>query len=221
MNYIYFDFDGTIADSIELNVEIFNILSLKYGFKKVDIEKTDYYRTLNSQEILREFNIPFFKIPFIVADYKKEVQKRLNQLSPIEKIPDIVEILAKKYFLGILTSNSTKNVNYFLSMHNLSKYFSDVRSERKLLQKDKALKKIIKYHGIKSQQIVYVGDETRDIVAASKVHIKNIGVTWGLNSKKALIDKSAYKIADTPSEIPEIIEKCFSEDSENVKIADS
>ena len=36
------------------------------------------------------------------------------------------------------------------------------------------------------EDVVYVGDETRDIVAARKLGIRVAAVTWGYNSSEAL-----------------------------------
>ena len=51
--------------------------------------------------------------------------------------------------------------------------------------KEKALKRIMKRHGLAKRSTVYVGDEPRDITASNKAGIKVIGVTWGVGGKEA------------------------------------
>jgi len=80
MKYIYFDFDGTIADSVALGIEIVDVLAPKYGFKTVDKSKIDYYRNLSSQDLIKEFNIPLIKLPFLAPLFKIELSKRIDDL---------------------------------------------------------------------------------------------------------------------------------------------
>jgi phosphoglycolate phosphatase len=55
-----------------------------------------------------------------------------------------LKIISKKNHLGILSSNSEKNIYHFLEKHKIDDYFSDVTGMRHLFGKDKLLKKIMK-----------------------------------------------------------------------------
>lgn len=121
----------------------------------------------------------------------------------------MLEHFYKKYFVGILTSNTTENVEHFLHKHGLKQFFSDVRSEFQVFGKHTSLKKIVRFHKIKKQQIIYVGDETRDIEASNKARIKSVGVTWGFNSEQALSRFKPFGIANSPQDIVNYVDKYF------------
>jgi len=209
MNYIYFDFDGTLADSLGLGIEIANYLAPKHGFESIDISKIEHYRSLSSQELVKEFKVPFFKLPILAPIFKIEMKKRIEHLKPIDGVPEMLKLFAEKYYLGILTSNNVDNVEHFLDKYGLRSYISDIRSEFQLFGKHNSLKKIISHHNINKKQIIYVGDETRDIEATNKAKIKSVAVTWGFNSDKALKRFKPDKIAYTTEDIISFVESIY------------
>ncbi len=210
MQYIYFDFDGTLADSLLLGVEIANQLAPKFGFKSVDMSKMDYYRTLSAQELLKEFKVSFIKLPIVAPAFKFEFNKRIDRLKPFDGIEQMLIDLTKSYKLGILTSNSEENVNKFLKRYQLGEYISEVRSELQVFGKHKSLKKIISRLNVDKKDFLYVGDETRDIEATKKIKISSIAVTWGINSENVLKKYEPTYIAHYPADIVNYASQNFS-----------
>jgi phosphoglycolate phosphatase-like HAD superfamily hydrolase len=68
-----------------------------------------------------------------------------------------------------------------------------------LLGKAKILKEI------KTDDMIYVGDEVRDIEACKKAGVPVIAVTWGFNDMEALIDAKPDWMAKTVEGIMQII----------------
>ncbi len=52
---------------------------------------------------------------------------------------------------------------------------------------------------------IYVGDEIRDVEAAKKAGIRVIGVSWGYNSKNALLKAKPDHVIENPEEIESIV----------------
>lgn len=211
MQYVYFDFDGTLANSILFGVEIANLLAPKFGFSPADESKIDYYRTLSGHELLKEFKIPLIKLPIIAPAFKIELKKRIDQLMPFEGIDTVLNQLSKQYKIGILTSNSVENVKKFLTKHKMIDYVSDIRSEMHIFGKHIALRKIISKYKIAKKDIIYIGDETRDIEATKKIKLTSIAVTWGLNNEETLAKYSPNYFARTPEDIIEHINHFFNQ----------
>lgn len=206
MYWIYFDFDGTLADSLQLGVKVANILAQKYKYKKVDIEKINFYRDLTAQELLKEFDISWFKLILIGPHFKKEFFNHIEELNPVEGIIEVIKIISQKNHLGILSSNSEKNIYHFLEKHKIEDYFSDVTGMRHLFGKDKLLLKIMKKKHIAKNKIIYIGDESRDIEAANRLGIKSIAVNWGFNSTEVLQKHNPTAIATSAKQLLENIE---------------
>lgn len=56
-----------------------------------------------------------------------------------------------------------------------------------------------------SHEVIYVGDETRDVEAAKKVGVKVIAVTWGINSEKILRKQNPDYLIVKPKELIEVL----------------
>lgn len=78
-----------------------------------------------------------------------------------------------------------------------------------LFGKGSAIKKICKIRGIKTNEVLYIGDEVRDIISTKKIGSKIMSVSWGYNAKERLIKEKPDWIADKPSDILKIIKKEF------------
>ena len=65
---IIFDFDGTLGNSMELILKIFNSLSEKYNFKKISLSQATMFRNRKPSEILKLLAIPYYKVPFLLME---------------------------------------------------------------------------------------------------------------------------------------------------------
>src|SRR3989344_3405276 len=134
---------------------------------------------------------------------KKEKDLYL-QIDKIKIFPGMAKLLKNlkenNYKIGILSSNMQRNVNKFIKINRLD-FFDIVYCESNILGKDKTIKKMMKKYALKTEEIIYVGDEIRDIVACHKMGIKMIGVSWGLHTVEALQKNEVNYIAKKPHEI--------------------
>jgi len=205
IKYIIFDFDGTLADTLKFAIMISNRLSDRFNYKKITDDKLDDYRGMSAQELIKKSGIKYYKIPFVATQFKIEFKKVIDQLQAFPEIPTMLEELSKSFKIGILTSNAAENVNLFLKSNKLSDYITFVNSQSRLYGKHISLRKIMSKYNLQKDNIVYVGDETRDIEATKKIGIKSISVTWGFNTKKILKLFSPDFMVDSPKEIIELV----------------
>ncbi len=205
---LIFDFDGTIADTFHSMVEISNHLSVEFDFKKIETHEVDDYKDKTSQEMLKLLNVSILKVPRIAARAKKELNKKMHSIKPVKGLKETLwEIKSlglpegrQGYKMGILTSNSLENVNKFLKNHDLD-LFDFVLTSSRFWGKNHGLKKLILQKGYAPQDILYIGDETRDIEAARKSGISVAAVTWGYNSFEALKNFRPDYILHSPQEL--------------------
>jgi phosphoglycolate phosphatase len=149
--------------------------------------------------------IPAYKIPFLLRRVKKELNQHIANLKPFIGIKEALMNLKQQGFnLGIVTSNMEDNVLDFLKNNELESYFDFVYSANTLFGKNKTINKLIKKHELLIDEIVYVGDETRDIEAAKKSKIKVIAVAWGFNSADILAQHQPDFLIEKPQQLSEI-----------------
>jgi len=202
VSVIIFDFDGTLADTLEAIVAITNRLALEFGYKTVNSEEVKKLQNLSSQEIIRYSQIPLLKLPFLVRRVKSELKQEIHHLRPIHGIKEALLALRQDgHQLGIVTSNTEANVLTFLQHHGLHELFEFVHSGSSLFGKNKVLKRLLSQKQINTDAVLYVGDETRDIEAAKQVKIKSVAVSWGFNSRQALAKQNPDFLIGQPHEL--------------------
>ncbi|MCK4635796.1 MAG: HAD-IA family hydrolase [Candidatus Moranbacteria bacterium] len=205
---IIFDFDGTIADTLDVVVNIYNKLAPKYFCKTLKREDVEILRNKKSQEFMKDYGISKFKLPFLVLHIRKYLNGEMKNVKPIDGIIETLKELKNLgYNLGIMTSNSKKNVENFLKINNLDDIFDFVYSSKNLFGKDKVIKKIINKYFFEKDLIIYVGDEVRDVEMSKKLGISVLAVSWGFNSREMLENAGADVIVDNSRELLECLQK--------------
>jgi len=63
----------------------------------------------------------------------------------------------------------------------------------------------LKEQDLNKSEVVYVGDEARDIEACQKADIAVITVSWGFHRKEVLREKNPTYLVDSPEEIETIV----------------
>lgn len=206
---ILFDFDGTIANTLDIVSEIYNKFAPSYGFKIVDKKEMTHIKNLSPLQILKDLGeswLSFIKLPFLIKKIEFELKKQINS---VRLYPGIIELLKKlkgeNYKLGILSSDTQKNITKFLRLNNLD-YFDFIYTGT-FWGKANLINKFLKDFDFKPSEVVYIGDEVRDIEAARNNGVEIISVGWGFSSKKALAEHKPDFIAGNPSEILSFLNK--------------
>lgn len=202
---LIFDFDGTIADTLNEAAEVYNILAKEYKYRQVSLEEIPAMRHYNTKSLLKELGISKLRVPFLLAKGRKLFKSRLDKLVPCPGMPEALRALREdaEHF-GILTSNSTENVEAFLEAHGLRDLFTFISSTTKLSGKSKHLNSISRTFSIEKKEMLYIGDEIRDVKASHKAGIDVAAVTWGFNSKESLELAEPTYLLDSPQAIIEL-----------------
>ncbi len=202
---IIFDFDGTLADTIDILLSITNRLSAEFGFKSATKEELAQLSNLNSWQILQYSGISIFKFPLLIRRLKAELHSQVPHIQLFPGIKEVLLELKKRGFqLGIITSNSRENVLGALEKNGLQDTFTFIYSGS-TFGKHKVINKWLKIENIHTEKVVYVGDEIRDIDAAKKTGIKVIAVGWGFNSPQALAAQNPNFLIERPQELINIM----------------
>ena len=199
---IVFDFDGTIADTYQAIVDITNDLSSEFGYQPMSEEELLLLKNLSSKEIVRRTEISLFKLPFLVKRVQKELSHQITELSPIKGIESVlVELKQRDYILGIVTSNVKENVVAFLQKNDLEYLFNFIYSGTNIFGKHRIINELVRKRNLNKTDVIYVGDETRDIRSARKSGIGVIAVGWGFNSQEILAEHEPDFLAVKPTEL--------------------
>ena len=199
---IIFDFDGTIADTLETIAVLYNDVADDFKCKKVNFEDKEKFRSMRSQDFLAECGISLIKLPVIAIKLKHELRKEIKNIKPFEGIIEALQNIKDAGFqIGVMSSNSVKNIKAFLEQNEFPDLFDFVHSGKNIFGKDKVILRLLHKHKIKRASVIYVGDETRDVDALKRIKIPIIAVSWGFNSRVILEKQNPDAIIDQPSEI--------------------
>lgn len=203
---VLFDFDGTIANTLEAIVAIYNQVCERYSGRKIELSEIENLKHLDVLQLAQELGISVLKFPLLVLHTQSEMKNYLSNVNIFPGLENSLLLLRKNgYHLGIVTSNTAQNVNIFLSAHNLT-MFDFVYGEKEYFSKGKKIKKVIKKHVKAGESVVYVGDEVRDIVAAREAGIESVAVSWGFNSLQKLTSENPITIVSDPKKLADVIQ---------------
>lgn len=196
---LVFDFDGTIADTLGETRRILNQIGPDYGIRHVEEHEMDHLRHLSLKQLLDHLNIPKRKVPALISRGTGLMRGNITRLKLIEGMSEVLlELRRHVNSFGILTSNATANVDLFLQTHGLRDQFDFISSTSKLTGKAKHLKAIRKTFSLRPEQMLYIGDELRDVKASQKAGIPIAAVTWGFNSRESLAAEKPDYLFDRP-----------------------
>ncbi|HSQ56908.1 MAG TPA: HAD-IA family hydrolase [Gemmata sp.] len=182
---VVFDFDGTLADSLSTAVAIFNRLAAELGHRPiVDVAAA---RAMTTKQFLRHHGISFWRLPRLVRRYRAVATAESDSTRLFPNLTIALACLhATGVRLGVLSSNAEENIRRSLRANGVEDLFGFVVGYPKLFGKGRALKRIIRVEGVNRSEVLYVGDEVRDVEAARKAGVTSAAVTWGFHSESLL-----------------------------------
>jgi len=202
---VIFDFDGTIADTLAAIVRLANRHHRDLGIPRLDDSEVEALRGMSSRAILKKYRIPLIKLPQLALKYQRELSEEIDKLGLFPGIRELLlELKAFGVKLGILTSNSQENVLKFLKARELE-VFDFIHSEKNIFGKTRALRHLMKKEDVGREEVVYVGDEARDIEACKKADVPVIAVSWGFQRRDFLAGQDPTYLVDSPDEILQIV----------------
>jgi phosphoglycolate phosphatase len=186
---VIFDWDGTLLDSIGL---ITNCIKKVAKELKVPIPSNENVRNFigyNVDTHLLEL-FPTIDKEMAVECYRRHYNGKERLVPGAVKTLKLLK--QQGAILAIATNNNHLCLNKSLQYHRLSQLFSVVRTTDDGYIKPQAemALTIIKELNMQSQYALMVGDSVNDMLLARNAGIAAIAVTYGLNSKKDLLNYS-------------------------------
>lgn len=209
MANLIFDFDGTLSDSLDVAVKIYNRIAPKYKLKEVQPEEVAEFQNQTWADVIKALKIPRRLIPVLAIHIMQQSKMRIAEFKPFEGIKEMLEYLScSGHRLFIISSNSVENIQIFLQNNQLE-HFEKVYSSPKFFGKHHTIKKVIRENRLQKKDTFYIGDEVRDVVASRKSGISVYSVCWGYNTQGALKKVNPEHLIVEPNQLPVRIEEYF------------
>ncbi len=215
IKHIIFDFDGTIADSGEIGLQIINDLAEKYHYRQFTMAEVREMNKIPVKERLKKTGVPLYKIPQISVEALVRYRLLMHSLQAYAGIREMIHALKDEgLYLAIISSNSLENIKDFLLSNDLD-LFDRVVSARNFFGKHWSIARYLKEAGLTADEVIYVGDELRDIEACKKTGVKIIAVSWGFDCRELLQSGVPDYLADKPGEIVPIIKSIIAREGKS------
>lgn len=208
MALVIFDYDGVLAntldDLIRFGQEACNRLGIKHVVTKEDLSNLEVMSFANYG---RACETPE---PLIDEFVKISLNLFAEKASPPAIFPglrEVIQHLASKHKLAIVTTNSSQNVHAFLAQHGLDSlvhavYGVDTAGSK--AQKISLARERFASHG---EAVFMIGDALSDIRATKEAGVTSIAVTWGHQSLETLLRGEPDYVVNKPHELLQVIER--------------
>jgi phosphoglycolate phosphatase len=197
---IVWDFDGTLADSLPGAVAIFNRLAAESGYRPItDVAAA---RALTTRQFLKQHGISLWRLPRLVRKYQAAAAEHADAVRLAAGLADVLaELAARGHRLGVLSSNREDNIRRTLRANGVEAHFAFVIGYPRLFGKGKALRRIMKADHLAPADVLYIGDEVRDVEAARKAGVAVAAVTWGFHAEPLLRANGPDYVVTDPREL--------------------
>lgn len=203
MATIIFDFDGTIANTFDYTV---GFLGREGGIELTKDQKAALHG-MSMARIARKMGLPWYRLPKLFFKGRREMSPAMKNVEPFGGMADVIrDLRAKRHKVYILSTNTTRNINKFLRHHDLEKHFEHVYGGVGMFGKAPALRRLLREQHIATGDAVYIGDETRDVMAAKSLGVRAIAVTWGFAREADLKADGADGLARKPRDLLRLIQ---------------
>ena len=184
---ISFDFDGTLADSVDFCLEVFDIIFKKYMKEKAPARE-DIFGCfgMNEEGVLRHFMGEDYKEEYMkeFAGYHKELHGKMCP-DVFPHIREFLDFLKEKgVILTILTGRSAMTANISLEYLKIKDYFSFVQTGRaESTDKSFQLKLLMEKYSLTAEEVLYIGDGVSDVTSSRKASIKCLSAAWAKSAR--------------------------------------
>jgi len=197
---IIFDFDGVIAESVNVKTEAFASLYEPYG-KQIVKKVVQHHLANGGVSRFEKFKI-YHKDLLNIELNDQNLQELSNQFSDLVvdkviKAPyvpgalEFIKINHKKYDLYISSATPSVEIVQIVKQRKIFDYFKGVNGSP--ISKNKHIKKIIKSNNYKKTEVIFIGDSTSDRDAANENNIKFIA---RINNGESPLKNEINKIVD-------------------------
>ncbi len=209
MKWVFFDFNGTIIDDVELCLNLLNEILVSQNKNTIDLKK---YKNIFCFPIKHYYELA--GVDFNINSYEELSKWFIKEYQPqsfnCKLFPNLKETVLKLkdkgIMVGVLSASEKNNLIEQLKKFNIYNLFDVVLGLDNIHAASKIdiAKEFIQSNKINPKEILFVGDTTHDYSVASEIGGKILLFTQGHQSKEVLMKTNATLISDL-SEVLEYI----------------
>lgn len=212
IKYVFFDFNGTIIDDVDLCLDLLNDILREQHKKEVSLEE---YKNIFTFPIRRYYELA--GVDFNIESYESLAIKFIEKYQPASYncnlypgIRDVVEFLHSKGIkCVILSASEINNLKDQCEKFKIDTLFDDILGISNIHAASKVgiAKDYFKLHDIKPNEAIFIGDTLHDEEVATSLNVKSFLVPNGHQSYEVLSSGKSQILSDI---------RCLKDDYENI-----
>ncbi len=204
VTHVVFDFDETLVASRDVVIRLYNEVAARHGYGLLTPENFEELRHLSILERCKRLGFPPYRLPWMMVQVSRSLRQAMHSIEFKEGIPELLEVLrARGLKLMILSTNAEENIRAFLKRQGAEAWVEEVHGGSGIFGKARRLRALMKRAGLRPEQLVYVGDEHRDVEACKEVGVRVIAVLWGVDPEPRLREAGPDSLAARPADVAE------------------
>lgn len=197
-----FDFDGTLANSIDWFRSSFQETVARFDLKPTTPEELEGMRGLSAREIMTRLGVSMWQLPTIAADMRKRKLAAASDISLFDGIPAMLSDLQRSGMrTAVVSSDSEASVRQVLGP--VTAIIDHFDCGAAIFGKHRKFKRVARALGVEPGETICIGDEIRDIEAAQAAKMDSGAVAWGYTLPSALLNAGPTLLFDSVAEMTE------------------
>ncbi len=185
-DYIFFDFDGVILDSVNIKTEAFAGLYRRHG-RDVEEKVKRHHLANGGMDRYRKFKIyhrdflgkeiTALEMKALSARYSRAVVSKVLKAKYIYGVRDFLKMckrLRKTSF--VVSATPEREIRKIVKGKGLRSYFKEIKGSP--ASKEKNIQSLIRKYKVKKAKAVFFADSINDLEAANFNNIKFIGINY-------------------------------------------
>ena len=198
MNSLFlFDFDGVLADSLDLYSEAVALCLERIGTPIVK-SKEDYLVLFdgNFYESMAARGVDLAAF----AQAAREILPGIDYdaMKPFAGLIPVLDALRKNHYLAVISSNGYRTIRTMLTRFGFDPYFREIFGSDFHFSKKEKIDHALEKYGIPREKAFYIGDTVGDILEAQAAGVLSVAVTWGWHDRERLVAVHPDFVVDAP-----------------------
>lgn len=207
---LIFDLDGTLINGKKAHAEAYNLAFERNGLQRISPESIYEHFGLPVKDIIKKLYpiISSRRLANCIKDQRESVIKKcINLVRPVVGAAEVLEALAHKYILAIISTNLHENILKLARAGGIDpKMFRIIIGDDEVERPKPAPDGILKIKELIASPIDYfVGDTIYDLRAAKAADVRAIGVLSGIGTFKQLWAEKPAHVISSVVELPNVL----------------